>query len=109
MGKRIIARRHELQCTQEDLAKALGITQQQVSGIENGKRAPSLPLLGRLAQQLGVTVDYLVTGKERGIVDTIWVIKADKKLSVKAKKALVSLIEELYIGRTGNFDSSKRL
>ena len=98
MGKRITARRHELQCTQEDLAQALSVTQQHISGIESGKLAPSLPLLGRLAQQLGVTMDYLVTGKEGGIVDTISVIKADKKLSVKSKKALVSLIEELYRG-----------
>jgi len=98
IGKRITARRHELQFTQEDLAQPLGVTQQHISGIEKGKLAPSLPLLGGLAQQLGVTVDYLVVGKEGGIVDTISAIKADKKLSIKSKKALVSLIEELYRG-----------
>ena len=98
MGKRITARRHELQFTQEDLAKALGVTQQHISGIESGKLAPSLSLLSGLAQQLGVTLDYLVVGRECGIVNAIWAIKADKKLSIKSKKALVSLIEELYRG-----------
>jgi len=43
-----------------------------------------------------VTVDYLLTGKESVITDTIPSIKADKRLTLKAKKALVSLVEELY-------------
>jgi len=42
-----------------------------------------------LAQELGVTVDYLVSGKESVITDTIPVIKADKRLNLKAKKRLL--------------------
>jgi len=49
-----------------------------------------------LAEELGVTIDYLVTGKESVITDTIPAIKGDKKLKLKAKKALTGLIQELY-------------
>ena len=96
IGKRIRKRRQELELTQEDLARALGLTPQHISVIEQDKRSPSLSSLARLAEELGVTVDYLATGKESVIVDVIPAIKADKKLSLQSKKALVSLVEELY-------------
>ena len=96
IGKKIRTRRQELKLTQQDLAQALGLTSQHISVIEQDKRTPSLSSLSKLAEELGVTVDYLVTGKEGVIVDTIPAIKADKKLSLKSKKALVSLVEELY-------------
>ena len=36
------------------------------------------------------------------IVDTIPAIKADKKLSLESKKALVTLVQELYSVRGSN-------
>ena len=96
IGKRIRERRKELNLTQEDLAKALGFTPQHISVIEQDKRGPSLLSLARLAEELGVTIDYLITGKDSVITETIPTIKADKNLTLKAKKALVSLVEELY-------------
>ena len=96
IGKRIRERRLELKLTQEDLARALHLTPQHISGIEQDKRAPSLTSLAKLAEELGVTVDYIATGKEGVIVDTVPAIKADKKLSLESKEALVSLVKELY-------------
>ncbi len=96
IGKRIRKRRQELKLTQEDLASALGLTPQHISGIEQDKRNPSLSSVAKLAEELGITVDYLITGKEGVIVDTIPAIKADKKLSLESKKALVTLVQELY-------------
>jgi len=101
IGKRIRKRRQELKLTQEDLARALGLTPQHISGIEQDKRSPSLSSLAKLAEELGVTVDYLATGKESVIVNAIPAIKADKKLSLEAKKALVALVKELH-GVHGN-------
>lgn len=95
-GRRIKTRRQELELTQQELAQALGLTSQHISAIEQDKRAPSLSSLCKLAQELGVTVDYLVAGKQGVITDTIPAIKADNKLSLKSKKAMVSLVEELY-------------
>lgn len=96
IGKRIRERRKDLNLTQEQLARALGLTPQHISVIEQDKRTPSLSSLARLAKELGTTVDYLITGKDSVITETIPTIKADTNLSLKAKKALVSLVEELY-------------
>ena len=96
VGKRIRKRRQELKLTQEDLAQALGLTPQHISGIEQDKRNPSLSSLAKLAEELGITVDYLITGKEGVIVDAIPAIKADKNLSLESKKALVTLVKELH-------------
>ena len=82
--------------TQKELAEAIGGTPQHISAIEQDKRDPSLSSLAKLAEELGVTIDYLVTGKESVITDTIPAIKGDKKLKLKAKKALTALIQELY-------------
>lgn len=95
-GQRIKKRRKELAFTQDDLAKALSVTPQHISAIEQDKRTPSLDSLVKIAKELGVTTDFLLTGKEEVLTETIPIIKADKKLSVKSKKAIISLVEELY-------------
>jgi len=62
---------------------------------EQEKRIPSLPFLAKLAEELGVTIDYLIAGKEGIITDAIPAIKADKKLSLESQKALIALIKTL--------------
>jgi transcriptional regulator with XRE-family HTH domain len=95
-GKRIFDRRKILKVTQQDLAGALGVTPQHISLIEQGKVTPSLNLVAGLAKELGVTTDYLISGQESIVADTIAAIKADKKLTIKTKKALIALVEESY-------------
>jgi len=94
VGKRIRKRRQILEMTQQELAKAVGVTPQHISAIEQDKRAPSLSSLAKLAEELGVTIDYLVTGKESVITDAIPAIKGDKKIKRKAKKVLITLIQD---------------
>jgi|SRR3990172_617927 len=96
LGKRVRERRSVLQITQDQLAKALGVTPQHISLMEQERSAPSLTLLPRLAEELGVSVDYLVSGKDCIITDSIPAIKADKRLTVKAKKSIIALVEELH-------------
>jgi len=96
LGRRLRERREALKLTQQELAEALGLTPQHISAIEQDKRAPSLTSLAKLAQELGVAIDYLVVGKEGIITDTIPAIKADKKLNLEAKKALISLVKTLH-------------
>ena len=83
--------------TQQELADALVVTPQHISAMEQGKHAPSVTVLPRLAEELGVTTDYLLSGKENIITDTIPTIKADKSLTLKAKKLLIGLVEELRL------------
>jgi hypothetical protein len=50
--------------------------------------------LAKLAQELAVTTDYLIIGKESVISDVIPDIKADKILSLDDNRALITLIEQ---------------
>ena len=95
LGKRLQDRRKAMKITQQDLAGALRVTPQHISLIEQDKVAPSLSLLAGLAKELGVTTDYLISGKEGIITEVIAAIKADKGLRLKSKKALIALVEEL--------------
>jgi transcriptional regulator with XRE-family HTH domain len=96
LGERILQKRQDLQITQQDLARALKVTPQHVSLVEQNKVTPSLSILAGLAKELGVSVDYLISGTEGIITEVIPAIKADNRLSIKAKKALIALVEELY-------------
>ncbi len=95
LGQRLKKRREALKVTQRQVAENLKVTPQHISAIEQGKRIPSLPFLDKLAEELGVTIDYLIAGKEGIITDAIPAIKADKKLSLESKKALIALIKTL--------------
>jgi transcriptional regulator with XRE-family HTH domain len=83
--------------TQRELAAILKVTPQHISAIEKEKGAPSLAFLPRLAEELGVTTDYLLTGKESIVTDSVAAIKADKGLDKTAKSSLVTLIKKLRI------------
>ena len=95
LGKRIRQRRQSMKLTQQELANAIGLTSQHVSAIEQDKRAPSVASLAIIAEELGASIDCLVTGKEGIITDTIPAIKADKKLKLEMKKALITLVQAL--------------
>ena len=95
LGYRVKKRRQALKMTQQELAQVLGMTPQHISAIEQEKAAPSLSLLPRLAEELGVTTDYLLAGKENIITEVIPAIKADRSLTLKAKRLLIGLVDEL--------------
>lgn len=66
-GKRIAALRHASRRTQQQLAFHLNVTGQAVSKWENGHSLPDTALLDELAQALGATIDYLLTGRTLGV------------------------------------------
>jgi transcriptional regulator with XRE-family HTH domain len=95
LGQRIKQRREILKVTQQELAQALGMTPQNISLIEKDKSTPSLAVVSKLAEQLGSSIDYLVCGKEGASADIIPAIKADKVLSLDAKRALITMVKLL--------------
>ena len=95
LGQRIRKRRKDLKLTGLELGEAIGVTAQYISLIEIGNTIPSLDMLIKLAKQLGSSIDFLIGGKEGIITNTISAIKADGELDIKAKKALINLVEEL--------------
>ena len=94
LGQRLKHRRESLKVTQRQLAESLEVTPQHISAIEQDKWSPSLAILPKLAESLGVSTDYLLSGKEGIITDIIPAIKADKTLTLKVKRALIALVEE---------------
>ena len=60
MQNSIRERRKEKGLSQDELARACGVSRQPVNAIENNKYAPTLALAFRLAPVLGTTVDVLV-------------------------------------------------
>src|SRR6201996_1547176 len=60
VGGRIRARRGSVGISQTALAKALGLTFQQVQKYEKGANRVSASTLVRVARELGVTVAFLV-------------------------------------------------
>ncbi|MGD6855070.1 helix-turn-helix transcriptional regulator [Bacillus infantis] len=52
--------------SQEELAKACGVSRQTINAIENNKYDPSLALAFQLAESLGMTVDQLFQFRSRG-------------------------------------------
>ncbi len=97
LGQRIRQRREDLRLTQQQLAQALGVTPQHLSVVELDKRSVSIEMAAKLAQELGVSIDYLVTGKEVAVADVIPAIKADATLELEVKNALVTLVKALKV------------
>lgn len=63
IGSRIAKHRKEKGMTQEELANIMGVSSQAVSKWENDASCPDISLLPKLARELGITTDELLTGK----------------------------------------------
>ena len=62
LGLRIRQKRINMDWTQADLAKRIGVTGSFVGHIERAEKVPSLETVARLSAELGVTMDWLVFG-----------------------------------------------
>ena len=65
LGKRIQQLRKDRGMIQEDLAPELYISIEHLKKMETGKRRPSFELLVFISEYFDVSIDYLLTGKER--------------------------------------------
>lgn len=59
LGDVIVAARKAAGITQEDLCERLAVTQAALSRYENNLREPDQPMLGKLADSLGLSVEFL--------------------------------------------------
>jgi len=62
-GERLRRLRHDADLSQSELIIAVGISKGFLSDLENDKRCPGADVLCKLARRLGVSMDYLWTGK----------------------------------------------
>ena len=63
LGMRISILRISKRWSQAELARRIGVSASAVGMYEQGRREPSLDLLIRIAQEFGVTTDYLLMGE----------------------------------------------
>jgi class 3 adenylate cyclase len=64
LGQRIKQQRERRQLRQADIASALRLTAQAVSKWERGENAPDIAVLLDLARLLGVSVEWILTGRQ---------------------------------------------
>lgn len=57
--------RHAKKMTQEDMADRVGLSPRYIGSVERADASPSVTVLGRLAQALGVEPAVLVTKSKR--------------------------------------------
>jgi len=80
MGKRIQQRRKALRLSQEELAERAEMSKQTVSRAENAQRELGAGNLAKIAQALGVSTDYLLTGIYSG-ADVLLINQRTEKLN----------------------------
>jgi tetratricopeptide (TPR) repeat protein len=98
--------------SQRDLSSP-GVSYAYISRIEAGARTPSVKALRKLSQKLGVSVEYLETGKDIRDVDDRELRLADAELELrlgenteKAERKLSVLLEEAV--QAGDLTSATR-
>lgn len=82
IGARLKRLRLERGLSQRELSSP-GVSYAYISRIEAGARTPSVKALRKLAQQLGVSVEYLETGREIGEEDERELRLADAELELR--------------------------
>ena len=70
VGPAIRTLRDEVGISQEELAGRSGLDRTYISGIERGRRNPSVRFLQRVSDALGTTLDVIFVWTAQSFVDT---------------------------------------
>ena len=97
IGARIKEERTKLGLTQDQISEDIGISTSYFGYIERGERSYYVDILVRIANRLGVSVDYLLAdtldNKDSALVDE-W-LKLTEGCSVKTRYAIIDTIKTL--------------
>lgn len=99
IGERIHSRRKELNITQTQISKEIGISSGNLSSIESGKVLPSSLALIGLSKILKCSIDWILTGYESISESEIFnnreneLLSNFRKLSDSDKQEILNLIE----------------
>ena len=96
LGARIAALRRRAGYSQAELAHRLRISASAMGMYEQGRREPSVDTLVAMARELGVSTDFLLTGKIRTVQEDETMVKTltDKPLS---RRELAALFPDLVL------------
>jgi len=102
-GKRIKETRIDIDLTQEQFGKAIGLSGNYISEIENEKKAPSEPIYFAIELKFGVNGAWLKKGTGKKYVPEKFpptkkeaeFIQSLREMSPEDKKMLFTLVEKL--------------
>lgn len=99
IGNKILALRKERAWSQQQLAKKIGTSGPIIGRYERGEMVPSVEVAKKLADILGVTLDYLVDDagrnadiKDKAMLQRLMDIEA---METEDKKTIVQVIDSL--------------
>lgn len=70
MKNRIEEIRTERGIRQEELAKAMGVSRQTISSLENGRYNPSIMLAHNIAKYFGMTIEEVFIFESSGVMSS---------------------------------------
>ena len=96
LGKKILELRKEKKITREKLGKIIGTSGAIIGRYERDERTPSVEIARKMAQALGVSLDYLVGNTDFLLdTDTIKKIQDIQKLPQEDKNHLFYLLDNI--------------
>lgn len=102
LGTRIAFLRRRAGLTQEELAAQLAVSPAAVGAYEQGRRVPSAAILVALSRSLGVSADYLLTGRPCGAGE--WAVAAEYDLHHGGKGKRYALAVQMMLMLTEDLD-----
>lgn len=96
IGQKIKFRREQLDLTQSELGKMLGISQNTINCYENKNwKNPSAKVVAKLAEALSVPIIYLLDENCQvldGVDEEVLLVKF-RKLNLKDRKLIIEIVE----------------
>lgn len=98
LSKQLESMRRSKGWTQAELAHRIHISPSAIGMYEQGRREPSVSILAALANEFGVTIDYLVTGNpykdadNRATVDLSCIPDVFSMLNSMSRNELIVLL-----------------
>ncbi len=68
-GERVVLHRKQLKLSQDDLGKKIGTSAPIIGRYERDEIKPSIETAKKIADELGVSVDYLIAGSANMVMD----------------------------------------
>ena len=98
-GERLSNIRKEKKMSQQELAQTVGIHANVLGRYERGEARPFVEMGVKLAQALGVSVDYLLGSTDMEIdTDTLKKLEEIAKLPEESRKQLFQVIDYFILG-----------
>ena len=95
LGLRVRQLRLDRDMTQEEVAKAIGVTAGYISNVENGRNLMTLRMLSYYAELTGVSLDYLAGSVDKNYQSTALdneIMQLVSKLDSETKEKLISTL-----------------